>query len=361
MNSVTKCIYCDTDNPKWVKSHVVPRLMGTFKNQPSLLNRVCVDCDKEIGKCEALLAKCTIEAVLLKHIGIVGRHREKSLSPFRKGHSGYPPIRMVTILPGYDNETRVEPIGDSTNADILPQLILIDAQGNYEELVINNPDCISITEWSLLLKKCFEGKVKDLKAIEISNEQFTLIKRVFNKYGITFTSEEDVNISPLHAHVLAEGCVTYDKRYFRAIAKIAFHYFLLHSKLFDGSEAEFKSIHRFIRYGEGDEWNLIEKGNQSIAQDPSGRDRPSYYGHVLRTEIASKVISVYVQLFIGHDYMPEWYRVHLSQKMRKVFLQTEEFGHYYKYFEPNKRSQYDGEINKLTVAQILKTPGLPKY
>lgn len=360
MNSETKCIYCDAVNPKWAKAHVVPRLMGTFKNQPTLLKRVCADCDKEIGECEALLAKCTIEAVLLKHIGIVGRHKDKSTSPFRRGHSGYPPIRMTTVLPGYDNETRVEPLGDSNNVDILPQLILIDAQGNREELAINNPDCISLTEWSLLLRKCFDGSVKDLEAIGLFNEQFILIKYVFHEVGITFDPDDDVIISPFKARVLVKGCVAYDKRYFCAVAKIAFHYFLCHSKMFDGSETEFETIRRFIRYGEGDEQDLIRKDNQPIAHDTSGMDRPPYYGHVLRTEITSNGISICIQLFIGHDYKPDWYRVLLSQKKRRIFLQTEEFGHYYKYLEQDKRSQYDGVIEKLTVMQILKYPGLPK-
>lgn len=360
MNSETKCIYCDAVNPKWAKAHLVPRLMGTFENQPTLLEKVCADCDKEIGKCEELLAKCTIEAVLLKHIGIVGRHKDKSSSPFRRGHSGYPPIRMTIVLPGYKNEARVEPIGDSKNVDTLPQLILIDAQGNREELAINNPDCISLREWTLLLQKCLDGSVKSLDAHRISDEQFNLIKNVFRKNGLTFDSKSDVKIPPLQTKVQVKGCVAYDKRFFRAVAKIAFHYFLCHSRMFDGYETEFETIRRFIRYGEGDESDFLKKDNQPIVQDLSGKDRPPYYGHVLRTEITLSSIAVCIQLFIGHDYKPEWHRVLLSEKKRGIFLQTEEFGHYYKYLEPDKRSKYDGVIEKLTVAQILKFPALPK-
>jgi hypothetical protein len=355
-----KCIYCDAVNPKWARAHVVPRLMGTFENQPPLLGKVCADCDKEVGKCEELLAKCSIEAVLLKHIGIVGRHKDKSSSPFRRAHAGYPPIRMTAVLPGYENEARVEPIGDSKNVDILPQLILIDTQCHREELAINNPNCISITEWSLLLRKCFEGSVKALEAIGISDEQVVLIKHVFNEVGITFDSADDVKISPIKTQVLVKGHTTYDKRFFRAVAKIAFHYFLLHSRVFKGSEEEFRTIRRFIRYGEGDECDFLEKNSQPIAQDLSGRDRPPYYGHVLRTEITTKSIAVCVQLFIGHDYKPEWYRVLLSQKNREIFLQTEEFGHYYRYLEPEERTRYDGVIENITVAQILRITGLTR-
>ena len=115
---------------------------------------------------------------------------------------------------------------------------------------------------------------------------------------------------------------------------------------------------RCYRYGKGDKSHFLSKHNQPIAHDTSARDRPPYYGHVLRTELDSNGISVCMQLFIGHDYVPDWYKVKLSQKQRKIFLQTEEFGHYYKYFEPDKRSQYDGDIEKLTVVQIIKLPGL---
>ncbi len=57
---------------------------------------------------------------------------------------------MIISIADYEHEIRVEPIGDSNNVDILPQLILIDANGNREELAINNPDCISLHELTLL-------------------------------------------------------------------------------------------------------------------------------------------------------------------------------------------------------------------
>jgi hypothetical protein len=358
MKDKMKCLYCDSVDPKWAKAHVLPRLLGTFENQPTLHQRVCAICDKEIGKCEELIAKCTVEAVLLKHIGIIGRHKGKSSSPFRRGHSGHPPIRMATTLPGYGSEVRVEPIGDSNNVDILPQIILVDAEGNREEIVINNPDCISVAEWLLLLKKCLSGGVKHLEAL-VSDEQFLLIKRVLPEFGITFDSADDAKISPFRGQVLVKGSMTYDKRFFRAVAKIAFHYFLIHSTLFHGTEDEFQAIRRFVRCGDGDERDFIEKVDEPIAHDISGADRPPYYGHILRTEITPKGIWVCVQLFIGHNYKPQWYRVLLSRKAHRIFLPSEEFGHYYRYLEPDKRTQYDGVIERMAVAQTLTLPRPP--
>ena len=359
MSMNNHCIYCNASNPQWAKAHVVPRLMGTFKNQPTLLKKVCKDCDTVIGECEALLSKCTIEGVLLKHIGIVGRHKGTSSSPFRRGHSGHPPIKLTTAIPGYDQTARVEPIGDSHNVDLIPQLIITDKHGSREEIAINNPDCINISEWSILLTKCLQGHVKDLDIVGLSDEQYALISHVFRELGITHDPIENLTISPVvKQQALVKGASEFDDRYFRAIAKIAFHYFLLHTKVFDGYESEYNTIRRFIRYGEGDVSSFLTKHSQPIAHDTAGRDRPPYYGHVLRTDLDSNSISVCVQLFIGHDYLPDWYKVKLSQKQQVIFLQTEEFGHYYKYLELDERSQYDGDIEQVTVAQILKFPGV---
>lgn len=252
----------------------------------------------------------------------------------------------------------MEPIGDSSNVDIIPQIILIDAEGNREEIAIVDPDCISAAEWSLLLNKCLSGSVKHLEAI-VSDEQFLLIKRVLLQFGITFDSDEGTKISPFQGQVLVKGSMTYDKRFFRAVAKIAFHYFLVHSTLFLGFEDEFQTIRKFIRYGEGDEQDLIEEVDEPIAYDPSGADRPPYYGHILRTEITPKAISVCVQLFIGHDYKPRWHKVLLSREAHGIFLPTEEFGDYYRYLEPDKRSCYDGVIEKMAVANTLTVPRPP--
>ena len=242
----TNCIYCNAPNPRWAKAHVVPRLMGTFKNQPTLLNKVCKKCDTVIGESEALLSKCTIEGFLLRHIGVVGRHKGKSSSPFRRGHSGHPPIKLTTVIPGYNQPARVEPIGDSHNVDIAPQLILIDKHGNRDEIAINNPDCISISEWFMLLTKCLQGRVRDLDIAGVSDEQCALIAHVFHLYGINHDLIENIAITPVKQQVLVNGATVFDDRYFRAVAKIAFHYFLLHTKVFDGYESEFNTIRRYI-------------------------------------------------------------------------------------------------------------------
>ena len=236
---------------------------------------------------------------------------------------------MTATVPGYEHEVRTEPIGDSRNVDVLPQLILTDRQGHREEIVVENPSCISLREWNILRGRCLDGKVKDIDAIGLSDEQFTLVVRVFREIGLTFDLPEETTIQPFQGTALVRGSAAYDASYFRALAKIAFHYLLVHSQLFNGSEQEFDDIRRFIRYGQGHERDFVAKGSEPIAHDLSGRDRPSYYGHVLRTDVSPQAIAVRVLLFIGHDYKPDWYSVTLSRRGHLIVLPSEEFGHYY--------------------------------
>jgi hypothetical protein len=351
MEKAGKCIYCGAVNPTWARAHVMPRLMGTFKNQPTLKFRVCAECDREVGQCEEILAKSSIEAVLLRSIGIVGRHERRS-SPFRRGHSGLPPICMTAKVPGYEHEVRTEPIGDSHNVDIIPQLILFGKGGKREDVAIENPDCISLKEWEILFKKFAGGRVKDLDMVGMNQNQIDRIVRCLHSFGLRFDMPACATIPPFQGSATVHGSVAYDERYFRSLAKIAFHYFLLHSHTFQGCEPEFDGIRRFIRYGDGRETDFIAKGGGPIAYDLSGADRPPYYGHVLRTDDSAEGIAVGVLLFIGHDYKPDWHKVILSRRKPQA---KEEFGHYYRYLDHRRPKQWDGVIEELKVLHVPRS------
>jgi hypothetical protein len=195
-------------------------------------------------------------------------------------------------------------------------------------------------------------------AVQLDDSAADHIFGLLKELGMYESEEVLTNIRPMDGTIKfkASGIITYGREYFRAIAKIGLHYFLLHSKIFNGLEKEFEAIRQFIRYGKGDEKNFVTKGSGNLAYDTSGRCRPDFYAHILRTDISCDQIAVYIQLFIGHDYKTDWQKVILSVKHHPVFLSTEEFGHYYRYLETQNRVQYDGIIEKISVAQIIKIP-----
>jgi hypothetical protein len=99
--------------------------MGTFENQPTLKNRVCQDCDTEIGKCEGQLIKCGFEAIQRIQAGITGRSGEDSSSVFTRKHYGHGPATLKMKFPYTGWEVLVEPTKDGENCKPLPQIVMI--------------------------------------------------------------------------------------------------------------------------------------------------------------------------------------------------------------------------------------------
>jgi len=358
MMTEEKCIYCGRSDRLCRRAHAIPACMGTFENQPALKNRVCQECDTEIGKCEGQLIKCGIEAILRIKARIKGRSGEDYSSVFARKHYGHGPTRLKMKFPYTGWEVLVEPTKDGENCKPLPQIVMIDSDGNCEQILIKDPMKLTAKELSSRIKKLKRHNWIKAWAVQLDDNAADHIFGLLKELGMYDSEEVVTNIRPMNGTIKlkASGEITYGREYFRAIAKIGFHYFLLHSKLFNGSEQEFEAIRQFIRYGEGDVRKFLAKGSSNLAHDTSGRDRPDFYAHVLRTDISCEQIAVFIQLFIGHDYKPNWHKVILSVKNHPVLLTSEEFGHYYRYLDPQNRVQYDGVIEKISVAQTIKMP-----
>jgi hypothetical protein len=65
--SMHKCIYCLEDKPKsdFTKDHVIPESFGKFKNNFTLINKVCGKCNEYFGdELELFLGRDTYEGML---------------------------------------------------------------------------------------------------------------------------------------------------------------------------------------------------------------------------------------------------------------------------------------------------------
>lgn len=294
--------------------------------------------------------------------GIVGRSGKDSPSPFRQKNYGYGPIRVEMEFPYTGWKVLVEPRQDGLTAEPLPQIVMIGSNGHCGQILIK--DAKSLTADTLKSKIAKLGKHNWCKvwAVQLDDSDVDCIWSLLDQMGILRGKEYLTNIKPLDGTITtkASGVVIYGREYFRAIAKIAFHYFLLHSGLFDGSEPEFEALRRFIRYGEGNEKDFVVEEGAPTIYDPSRQDAPPFWGHILLMDMVPDGIAVWLQLFVGHAYRPNWRKVVLSTRRRGVLLPSEEFGHVYHILEPGKRLRYDGIVERQPVAQILRMPGMPK-
>lgn len=357
-----KCIYCGASKSLCRQAHAIPRSLGTFKNQPSLKNRVCRECDSKIGKGEEQLIKCGPEAFIRIALGITGRSGKKSTSPFRRAHAGHEALKFKAKYPGTHYEVLVEIIPGTQNWRPLPQIVIVDSNGSCEQILINEDNMTVEHIDKLIGETKLKGELRIWSHGTTDEEQ----ERIFNLLRKSkHTSNEfiDENIRPCNENVPAVGTIVVDKQYFRAIAKIAFHYFLCNYDGFDGEESSFEPIRRFIRYDEGEVKTFVHQKRGNLVADLNRGYRPKYYGHFLICKIEKNRIYGYVQLFIGKDIDPGYYLVDLGTNPRRIILSPERFGHFYVYYEPENRRDYHGEIQELaaTVNIIIPNPPYKKW
>jgi len=357
MIKMKTCIYCGGANKKFCKAHILPRSLGAFENLLTLLNKVCAECDTEIGKSEDQFTHGGLAALLRSQLGLV---EDEHRSPFRRRFAGQGPIDMKTNYLGTEG-VLLEPngVGDRELPPVLPQpqLHFIYADGK-KKCVRVNPESFTSAE---LLKAIGKIRPKQVAFFGLTPEQYEHISEAFRQAGIPLSGEQviypptDKEVLP----VLATGTLICDKRYFQAIAKIAFHYYLgmeLSNCYLNGSEDVFNPVRQFIRYGEGNPESFVKQREGYFIDDFRIGWRPPFYGHIFLAEVSNKCIKVKAQFFVGPDIDPPYYEVLLCQKPFIISIQPTIFGHNYVYIEPSKRKQYAGTIHKLGVNNRIIIP-----
>jgi len=180
--------------------------------------------------------------------------------------------------------------------------------------------------------------------------------RLLEDAGVITGEELKEDMSPCNKPVKSVTRVCVDKRYFRSVAKIGFLYFINYSDYFDGSESVFDGVRRFIRYGEGEIDCFVHQRRGNLVRELSKNFRPKYYGHFLIGSFCRNIIHAKVQFFIGRDSDPPYYEVILARDPFNISVPPETFGHFYVYFSPDQRQQYDGKMEKLGVSQRIIIP-----
>jgi len=169
---------------------------------------------------------------------------------------------------------------------------------------------------------------------------------------------------PATSYQGAVGTVILTERYFRAIGKIGFHYFLTQFPEFRGHEPAFSEIHRYIFEGGGG----VNRANQFIGlrqhpllaeMMPPGARPDGWCAHVLCAEISAGQCLAHVQMFISEDWPAPAYTVRLG--CISIHRESNASGHAYVYFEDGPKGQFSGEARRLETmrAGFLAPPLAP--
>jgi hypothetical protein len=147
--------------------------------------------------------------------------------------------------------------------------------------------------------------------------------------------------------------------YYRAVAKIAFHYYLTRNRRgLKGHEPCFAAIRKYILEG-GDRsqffrspqrkfavpWGTLEDGKANVSPDRQ-------WGHILAADETAKEVFVYVQLFVGPGCIPDAYYVMLGTIDSDIIAPGYIFGHAYVYYEVQPEVGKAGKVSPMSVTPI---------
>ncbi|MHC4698579.1 MAG: hypothetical protein ACYTFA_17750 [Planctomycetota bacterium] len=150
---------------------------------------------------------------------------------------------------------------------------------------------------------------------------------------------------------------TFTDHYFRAIAKIAFHYYLSHSKRGTrGDEPQFDPIRRFILEG-GDVDSFFPADFTRFAV-PFGILRgggallPTTWCHMLAADESSDTAVAYVCLFAGPELIRAGYHVLLGCLPGSIVVPGSVWGHVYQYGNDESEGRYAGQVRALSLNRV---------
>jgi len=344
------CIYCSSiaDN---TTEHCLPKGLGSFKGHHILKNTICKACNKPISIAEEQFLRASPEAFIRQILGIKGRKYHDEISPFYRGSAGAPPIVIKRPYPGSDIEVLWEIIPGTKTLNPLRQILM--TVDNVDVIPIPIPRKISSKDELLdILRERNLEKAKPLYFFGNQEDWQTfqdILTQIWPGRRVTHMLLPPRERLKIQANVK----IRVTSLYFRAVAKIGFHYFLsVFSDRFNGSEREFDPIRSFIRDGKGQPEEFVFQTKKQILDALHKGFTTKNWGHLLTAEVRNSFIFSKVQFFVGPDNMPQVFEIRLGNNPSR-FSFPESNGHFYSYYPEGPKNGYDGEVIPMRKINIM--------
>ena len=345
MGNLVRCIYCPTmiDPTQGAGDHIIPRAFGVFRKDLRF-RQICRTCNNRIGSSEEQLIRCGPEK-LLRYLMVSSSSKTHARTEtWSVGARGMPPPK-VHIRNAEAGELLAEMHPELNAATTPDQLTIIDEQegrhhiqlfpqmspqslrSKFEALHIHGTVSI-FCNWSMTHDDKYMRLVKEAFGKEVSRSY------VCNPVGVhqvpfRFTFKVDDN-------------------YFRAIAKIAFHYYLTQTSLRKGTDECFVQIREFILNG-GDISPFFQGVPEVFHNEPPSGMAPSQWAHILAADEDSSQVVGFVRLFYGPHGKPNDYHVLLARPSFRLILPRSAWAHAYTYDRTMRSGKVTGQVERLTI------------
>lgn len=347
---MTLCIYCqqDFDSTKGEGDHVIPVQLGQFTGDERFRG-ICSACNNDIGKSEEQFLRCSPVAIYRRIVNPTIPNHRKRRNNFKAGASGSPPPKYTMELDGLQALVEISP-DNPDNMIPIDQLIIHDKAGSTHYIKLHpkmRPE--------QLKQKIAQFEVESIEVNYDDSRSQTYSELItkavpHSNFGNTTTIEAGE-----HSVTGKIKCV-FTEHYYRAIAKIAFHYFLTHTQRnFKGNEDCFKPIRKFIM-GEGNKDQYFDQVRNPfripLGEMTDGRLLTSMlWHHVLAVDETAAEIVAYVQLFIGPKGVRPPDVIRIAKLNSPILVPSYVRGHVYTYFE-DQTGNWAGSVEKLSISRL---------
>jgi hypothetical protein len=292
------CLYCDS--PADSLEHTPPAAFGEFENAPNLRNRICVKCNNSLGLLDEQLSRCGPEAFFRTLYGIQGRSKHDKVNVFERRSAGGERLDFTAKDPNLGIEVALE--CENGTYRQMRQLVFVEQSGKTHHLPIPTG---STSERLLAAYEALGvAKPSDFHIICGPEERDWVYRLIQEAWpSITF-GPSTMGSTTGEGAVITLGLTN---RYFRAFAKIGFHYFLTQFPQYSGHEPIFSDIRNFILENDSG----VDRANDFIGerQHPlldgmltPGARPDGWRAHFLCAEVRPDECLAHVQMFLTEDW-----------------------------------------------------------
>ena len=345
MAPLSHCIYCPKGAPT-SNEHWLPRCLGKFSGYEQLRNRVCSECNNRFSVLEEQFCRSGPEAVFREFLGVEGRKHPNRPSPFLRGSAGASPIVLKAPLPDEGLEILWEVNRGTETIRELRQVVLIGTDG--ESHIIPIPDGMTREEFDLSIKDLPIAAASPVHVFA-DEDEIEWVESLLSDRGGRIEWHGAKPSSTRGATFTVE--VT--NRYFRAIAKIGFHYFLKFTDLFTGAEPCFSGLRTFITQGGDVEEFVRQESTPFVSQLRDGM-RPKTCCHLLASESDYHFLRVRLHFFVCPAHLPPPYVVRLGRNPSRIVHSINTI-HTAMYYPRGQQGDHDGWIEEGRSVNLLTT------
>ena len=353
-NEQEKCIYCRATVPANSEGdHVIPAALGEFRYARNF-HGICRACNSRISPAEEQLMRCGPAWLFRRQATPTSRRSRGRCRISNAGAGGAPPPKVWAHLPDHKQAVSLE----GPDSGVVPfDHLVVYGEDERRHVVRLDPGMSAEALRKAVNRLAIETITKTTMHVDKDRVDGYIILTSEAWPESSYEMKPDLEAGVHRVPIEIEFKVTV--LHFRAIAKIAFHYYLTQSWWSLGDEDHFAAIRHFIMHGGGkDDVDSIFTSNDMFHFPESPKNMvPALWHHVLAAAEMDCEVFAMVCLFYGPHFQGDRYMLRIGKMpgrfvMPGIVLPKSSWAHGLNYYPPGEMGRYAGEMKPMALTKM---------